>query len=76
MGKWIACALALGAVAAPGSALAHHGGAADIAAGIGAGAVAMAMAAGLLTVGVGRGCAWLDRTPAGLAATLRPSIRR
>ena len=51
MGKWIACALALGAAAAPGSALAHHGGPADIAAGIGAGAVALAMAVGLLTVG-------------------------
>ena len=54
MGKWTACALALGAVAAPGSALAHHGGAADIAAGIGAGAIAIAIAVGLLTVGFRR----------------------
>ena len=46
MGKWIALAFAI--VAAPGSALAHHGGAADI--GIGAGAVAIAIAVVLLAV--------------------------
>ena len=38
MSKWIARALALAAAAAPGPALAHHGGPADIAVGIGAAA--------------------------------------
>ena len=43
MSKWIARALALAATAAPGTALAHHGGPADIAVGIGAAAVAIAV---------------------------------
>ena len=43
MSKWIARALALAATAAPGTALAHHGGPADIVVGIGAAAVAIAV---------------------------------
>ena len=43
MSKWIARALAFAATAAPGTALAHHGGPADIAVGIGAAAVAIAV---------------------------------
>ena len=38
MSKWIARALAFAAAAAPGTALAHHGGPSDIAVGIGAAA--------------------------------------
>ena len=45
MSKWIARAFALAATAAPGTALAHHGGPQDIAVGIGAVAVAIAVAA-------------------------------
>ncbi len=41
MRKWIARTLAFAATAAPGTALAHHGGPADIAVGIGAGALAV-----------------------------------
>ncbi len=74
MSKWIARTLALAAMAAPGTALAHHGGPADIAVGIGAGAVAIAIVAGLLGVrlrrGRGRVQAHLTRPAA------RPSIRR
>lgn len=50
MSKWIARALALAATAAPGTALAHHGGPADIAVGIGAAAVAIAVVAVCLGV--------------------------
>ena len=49
MSKWIARALALAATAAPGPALAHHGGPADIAV-FGAAAVAIAAAAVFLGV--------------------------
>ena len=42
MSKWIARALAF-AAAAPGTALAHHGGPSDIAVGIGAAALAIAV---------------------------------
>ena len=55
MSKWIVRALALAAMAAPGTALAHHGGPADIATGIGAGAVALAIVAGLLGLRFWRG---------------------
>ena len=65
-------ALALAATAAPGTALAHHGGPADLAAGIGAGAIALAIVAGLLAVQVWRGRGWAHRNR--LAAG--PSIRR
>ena len=50
MSKWIARALALAATAAPGTALAHHGGPSDIAVGIGAAAVAIAVVAVFLGV--------------------------
>ena len=52
---WKPLALALAATAAPGTALAHHGGPADIAAGLGAGAVALAIVAGLLVARARRG---------------------
>ena len=50
MSKWIASAPALAVTAAPGTALAHHGGPSDIAVGIGAAAVAIAVAAVCLGV--------------------------
>ena len=50
MSKWIARAFAFAATAAPGTALAHHGGPADIAAGIGAAAVAVAVVLACLGV--------------------------
>ncbi len=50
MRKWIARTLAFAATAAPGTALAHHGGPADIAVGIGAGAIALAVVAVFLGV--------------------------
>ena len=50
MSKWIARALALAATAAPGTALAHHGGPEDIAVGIGAAALAIAVVAVFLAV--------------------------
>ncbi len=53
MSKWIARALALAAAAAPGTALAHHGGPADIAV-FGAAGVAVAVAAALLVAGIRR----------------------
>lgn len=46
MGKTLARAIALAAVATPGSALAHHGGPEDI----GIGAVAVAVAVGLVAL--------------------------
>ncbi len=52
---WKPLALALAATAAPGTALAHHGGPADIAVGLGAGAVALVIVAGLLGVRARRG---------------------
>ncbi|MCY4551237.1 MAG: hypothetical protein OXC28_23055 [Defluviicoccus sp.] len=52
---WKPLALALAATAAPGTALAHHGGPVDIAVGLGAGAVALAIVAGLLGVRIRRG---------------------
>ena len=52
---WKPLALALAATAAPGTALAHHGGPADIAVGLGAGAVALAIVAGLLGARARRG---------------------
>ena len=71
---WKSLAPALAAAAAPGTALAHHGGPADIAVGIGAGAVAVAIVAGFLAVRTRR--ARRDGTGADLAEAGRPSIPR
>ena len=69
-------ALALAAAALPSSALAHHGGPADVAAGIGAAAVVLAIVAGLLAFRAWRRRAGADGAAEDLAAAMRPSIRR